>query len=252
MKLFFPQCRRYLLQLKCWRGALHKQARTRDCGTQGVLTIYLRRQLSRCQCHFCGHRRKFYKVYLFWNQLLVYRYRMDTFLDSSSTPSSCWQQSSLLQHSSSSSCSAQHSVSFSHALASWEHFFFFCSFALLSVMADFTEIINLYRKSIIHLYLDDNSCSLCSIVPDLHHQSARCHSPEQTQSLPRDDDGLGRSQPPCGRGASRRSGPNPRSSQLLLPSKNMISNLQRYCEILTYLACFLNLDLQLIWVELNS
>ena len=63
--------------------------------------------------------------------------------------------------------------------------------------------------SIIFLYLDDNSCSLCSIVPDLH-QSARCHSPEQTQSLPRDDDGPGRSQPPCGRGASR-------SSQPLLP-----------------------------------
>ena len=60
-----------ILQLKCWRGALHKQARTRDCGTRGVLTIYLRRQLSRCQCHFCGHRRKFYKVYLFWNQLFV-------------------------------------------------------------------------------------------------------------------------------------------------------------------------------------
>ena len=71
MQLFFPQCRQYILQLKCWRGALHKQARTRDCGTQGVLTIYLRRQLSRCQCHFCGHRRKFYKVYLFWNQLFV-------------------------------------------------------------------------------------------------------------------------------------------------------------------------------------
>ena len=72
MQLFFPQCRQYLLQLKCWRGAMHKQARTRDCGTRGVLTIYnLRRQLSRCQCHFCGHRRKFYKVYLFWNQLLL-------------------------------------------------------------------------------------------------------------------------------------------------------------------------------------
>ena len=53
------------------------------------------------------------------------------------------------------------------------------------------------------LYLDDNSCSLCSIVPDLHHQSARC-------PLPRDDGGLGRSQPPCGRGSSR-------SSQPLLP-----------------------------------
>ena len=64
--------------------------------------------------------------------------------------------------------------------------------------------------SIIYLYPDDKSSPLCNIVPDLHHQSVRCRSPEQTQSLPRDDDGPGRSQPPCGRGASR-------SSQPLLP-----------------------------------